>query len=722
MHPYALMSLAAFAVNLGAGFYVLSRGPKYLVNRLAFAVLMALAAWAAGEFIMRSSITTKSALLGGKIAGLGWCFVAPLFLLFVLAFTGKTNWLKKPIVYFLLFTPGIIFLVTLWNTDLIFKGLEKSYWGYREIPGTLRMFSVLWVGILFLLGVGLLAWSWRTTTSHRKRINTGFVLIASLIPFCTGLVTDIILPIAGYRMVELTMLASTAVGPVVVYAVISRGLLSNIPSSLGGAIITKIREAVMVTDSEGLIEAANPAAELLTGYKQSELLETPIKRLFNAKQLVESLMMEPTAQPTWISLLSKNGDAIPVTLSSEPVKKNSGSVEGSVVVLHDMRESLKLLRAEHEAQQAIAEVEAERYRSEDLRRSHDELLELSTFLESAIENIAEPLWIKDENYRFVFANRVFCELSGFTKEEILGKTGEDVFGEEQGEVFREKDVEAFTTGRLVKVDETTVFDKYGNMHVVRILRAPLKDESGKVKYLVGALDDITEQKMLEQDRLDFIRVAAHELRTPLTSLKLGFDVLAAETRGSLDEDQQRTLDVLSLSIERLSTLARNLLDLANIDADLLLMEMKPVEVQPLLEEVATMFSNIISEKGLYCRIKNDGGLKTAHADPDRMSQVLANLVSNAVKYTEKGGITISAVGSSDDFIEICVSDTGLGIPPDRQQSLFTGFSRDPVAASNEGTGLGLSIAKGIIEAHGGHIWVESKVGEGSHFHFTVPVL
>jgi len=190
----------------------------------------------------------------------------------------------------------------------------------------------------------------------------------------------------------------------------------------------------------------------------------------------------------------------------------------------------------------------------------------------------------------------------------------------------------------------------------------------------------------------------------------------------LNVEQQRSLDVLSLSIERLSTLAKNLLDLASIDADLLTMQMQPVEVKPLLDEVVTMFSNIIGEKGLYCRVDTDGELKRAHADPSRISQVLYNLVSNAVKYTETGGITISARDYTGDFMEICVTDTGSGILPDQHESIFSGFSRARDANNREGTGLGLSIAKGIIEAHGGRIWVQSNVGEGSAFYFTLPVI
>jgi len=350
----------------------------------------------------------------------------------------------------------------------------------------------------------------------------------------------------------------------------------------------------------------------------------------------------------------------------------------------------------------------------------NELKQLSAFLEGVIDNIAEPLWIKDRDYRILFVNKAFCELAGLPAGEMIGKTGHQITTRDRADAFRQNDAEAFRTGKPYEEEENIINQRDGTVRVVRTVRAPLEDQEGDVEYLVGILYDITEQRRLDTARLDFIRVAAHELRTPLTSLKLGFELLARETRGALDEEQQRSLDVLSLSIERLSSLARNLLDLASMDAGLIALNRQPVEIKPLVDEAVALFSSTIAGKGLYCEVALDGNLRPAYADASRLSQVLYNLVSNAVKYTEAGGITISARDPGDDFLEICVADTGVGISPAEQGSVFTSFvkARD-ASGGREGTGLGLSITKAIVEAHGGAIRVESHPGKGSRFYFTV---
>jgi signal transduction histidine kinase len=235
------------------------------------------------------------------------------------------------------------------------------------------------------------------------------------------------------------------------------------------------------------------------------------------------------------------------------------------------------------------------------------------------------------------------------------------------------------------------------------------------------ITDVTEQKRLESARLDFIRIAAHELRTPLTSLKLGFDILARETRGALNDEQQRSLDILSLSIERLSRLSRNLLDLASMDAGLITLNLQEVELESMFAEAAAVFSGEVAKKGLEMRIVVPPGTRPVRADASRLSQVLYNLVSNAVKYTDEGSITLTAADGGDGMLLISVTDTGTGIPASQKEAIFTRFVKAQSAeTAREGTGLGLSITKAIVEAHGGVIKVYSRLGVGSTFSFTVP--
>lgn len=479
-----------------------------------------------------------------------------------------------------------------------------------------------------------------------------------------------------------------------------------------------------MTGSEGTIETVNPAAERLTGYTADELVGTRADRLFvedaGKAEIIEA--DERSGRNVTLSLcLTREGEPVPVTRSTGDVRSRSGRKLGEVVIVNDMREALKLIEAEREARAATARARAERDRAEILRRNQEELRTLSEFLESAIENIAEPFFIKDVGLSYIYANRALSELLGYPREDIIGKADHDLFDPEQADLFGEDDRRVFREGTLVEMEEGTIDDREGTRHTVRMLKTPLKGEGGEVEFLVGIVNDITEQKQLENARLDFIRIAAHELRTPLTSLKLGFELLARETRGVLDSEQKRSLEVLSLSIERLSRLSKNLLDLASIDAGLTTLFKGPFDVGPLLEEAVAVFEGSIREKGLTAVVDVEPGLGRAMADPGRISQVLFNLVSNAIKYTTEGSITLSAYSSGNGFLEICVADTGVGIPSAHRESIFTRFVKaQSTATAREGTGLGLSIAKAIVEAHGGDIRLESAVGKGSRFCFTVP--
>ena len=135
MNAYAYLSLVAIVANGVAGVCVLSRGPKLRLNRLVFAILMALVVWASGEFIMRTADTAQAALRGSRIAGLGWCLLGPVYFLFVLAYTEKEELLANPLTYLVVFLPGAFFLVMLWTTDLIFQGFAPSYWAIRRSGG-----------------------------------------------------------------------------------------------------------------------------------------------------------------------------------------------------------------------------------------------------------------------------------------------------------------------------------------------------------------------------------------------------------------------------------------------------------------------------------------------------------------------------------------------------------------------------------------------------------
>lgn len=714
--------LIAMSIDVAIGILVLYRGRRNLVNRLFFGISCSLAIWSLGEFMQRMATTSSTAIWGAKIGALGWCTVGALYVSFCLELTEwPSGTLKRLLMHFANIS-AVAILVLTWSSQLIYEDFSYTPEGYREVGGLLRMPSKVYVVLLMLAGLLILMRYLRSDAPLHKRTGVGYVAVATLIPLVFGIISDVMLPFFNVYL----PVSSTSAGPVMAaivgYAVIRHDFMTNIASSLSGAVISSIDEAVFIADSQDVIETVNPNAVKLTGYTENELVGSHLDRLFieyrhgNAPSSALSGSGE-----LWSLCLSKTGQAIPVSKSVGTINKRNGKAVGSVVVIHDMRDTLKLLEAEREARAATAEMHTERRRSETLRRAREEMKEQSDFLQGIIDNIAEPVFIKDRDHRYVLVNRSLCEASGYRFEEMIGNTDYDMTTPEQARIFAETDDAVFTKGEIVEINSELITAREGADRLFRVIKAPVKNSLGETEYLVGIMSDITEQKALEHARLDFIRIAAHELKTPLTSLKLGFELLTRETRGSLNEEQQRSLEILSLSIERLALLAKNLLDLANMDAGLMILNKSEIEIEPLLEEALGMFEGQARKKGLECEIAVDPGLGRVLADPNRMSQVLFNLIGNAVKYTDKGNIKVSASVLDDGYVEICVSDSGVGIPPAKRDSIFSRFSKvDSAETAKEGTGLGLSIAKSIIEAHGGSIRLESRSGRGSRFYFTLP--
>lgn len=239
---------------------------------------------------------------------------------------------------------------------------------------------------------------------------------------------------------------------------------------------------------------------------------------------------------------------------------------------------------------------------------------------------------------------------------------------------------------------------------------------------VIVLHDITELRKLERIRRDFVANVTHEFKTPLTAIQ-GF----AETLlgGAMDDPENRTrfLEIILEHSRRLARLTDDLLELSKMDADRLDLEIERLSVPQFLQNCMETAQRPAAAKNLQMSVSLPEGVPDIAAERRRLAEVLQNLLDNAIQYTPSGGrITVSASSDKNEVI-FTVADTGIGIPQLDQPRIFERFYRVDVARSREvgGTGLGLSIAKHLVEAHGGRIWVESEVGRGSQFHFSVPV-
>jgi signal transduction histidine kinase len=245
----------------------------------------------------------------------------------------------------------------------------------------------------------------------------------------------------------------------------------------------------------------------------------------------------------------------------------------------------------------------------------------------------------------------------------------------------------------------------------------------KANIEIHAFSRSLEEKVEErtQELREFVSIVAHDLRSPLTVIRGYTEILQEEQESRSDKRKERALDTISANVEHMLQMTEELLELSRLQSGTVQFDMETLPIEVVIEEVCTSFEQQVAEKRLGLKVELPPDLPRVRGDRSHLTQVLNNLVVNAYNYTPSGAIIVGA-RQRDGFVEVSVSDTGIGIPPEDQQRLFTHFFRGQhhLVRSHRGTGLGLSIARSIVEAHGGEISVESEVGKGSTFRFTLP--
>ena len=243
----------------------------------------------------------------------------------------------------------------------------------------------------------------------------------------------------------------------------------------------------------------------------------------------------------------------------------------------------------------------------------------------------------------------------------------------------------------------------------------------RTRALTQALEEV---RTVSKRKTDFISAVSHELRTPLTSIKGYAAILAAEKLGALPPAAKERLEKINIHSDELVHMVNDLLDIARIEAGKTIMKIEEYDLQTIAANIADLISIQCKSKNIELAVDIQPHLPAVLVDRSQIERVFINLLGNAVKFTPQDGkITIHARKKDDTLIEVGISDTGIGIPPDAQARLFQEFYRvdNPINQQVKGTGLGLSLVKHIVEAHKGSIWLQSSPGKGSSFNFTLPV-
>lgn len=360
--------------------------------------------------------------------------------------------------------------------------------------------------------------------------------------------------------------------------------------------------------------------------------------------------------------------------------------------------------------------------------------ETLAYLSAIINNLADGLLVTDTRGKISHWNPALLAMFNREGIDLLEQDCEDIFSHEVAElvaITKENFKEVFTA------EVKLVGNRFGKAVATAILTdAESPERSDTCLGSVILIRDITIEKEVDQVKTDFISTVSHELRTPLTSI-LGFaKIVSKKLEDTIfpkvqveNEKTQRTIRQVSQNIdimvsegERLTKLINDVLDIAKMEAGKIDWNMQYFSVDELIERAASATFALFEQKGLELLVDVKEDLPEIMGDRDRLLQVVINLISNALKFTDEGSVTCKA-SCMDHDITISVIDTGIGIPEADQPKIFEKFKQvgNPLTDKPKGTGLGLSICQQIVKHHGGKIWVESELGKGSTFSFTLPI-
>ncbi|MFB2923556.1 MULTISPECIES: PAS domain S-box protein [Aerosakkonema] len=312
---------------------------------------------------------------------------------------------------------------------------------------------------------------------------------------------------------------------------------------------------------------------------------------------------------------------------------------------------------------------------------------------------------------------------------ICGYTFDEALGDGWLEFVHPEDREWLIGQRSQTLSEQQEFSaevryihKDGTIHFAQMRTSPLSRTSTQLIGHVGTVEDVTERRVIEQMKSEFVSIVSHELRTPLASIRGSLGLLAAGVFKNKPESAQQMLDIATHDTERLVRLVNDILDLERLESHKVNLNKQWCDAATLLEQSVKTIQSLAVESHIVLSVEPTS--VQVWADSDRIIQTLVNLVSNAIKFSPAHSTVTLSVQEQADRVLFQVKDQGRGIPADKLEAIFGRFQQVDASDSRQkgGTGLGLAICKSIVQQHGGRIWVESVPGQGSNFYFTLPKL
>lgn len=404
---------------------------------------------------------------------------------------------------------------------------------------------------------------------------------------------------------------------------------------------------------------------------------------------------------------------VPLMVGGEPLGAVhlSARLDASAVSLHHV-DMLTLLA--HQAAAAIRNIQL-----------FEQTRQLKDYFQDCLESLANAVVVLNRESRVTIVNRSAAELLGLDRNGITGRSYRDVFPDRVLDTLDRLVTDALLSKRVAEREIELPRDPADALPVA-IASSRLTDSGGNLLGVILLFRDLTltreidHLRRLDQLKNEFVSNVSHELRTPLTSIKAYAESLLDTVEDTDIATRREFLGTITEECDRLSRLISDLLDLARIERGRYELQKEPTDLIPLIRRTVAFFAG--TSKIHQFRVETPGDLPLVLVDPDGINQVLTNLIGNAVKYSPQGGEIAVRVHREPERFVIEVADPGIGIFEPDLERIFEKFYRtdNAISAAIGGTGLGLHISKYIVEAHGGHIEVESEHSVGSRFRFWLP--
>jgi PAS domain S-box-containing protein len=447
---------------------------------------------------------------------------------------------------------------------------------------------------------------------------------------------------------------------------------------------------------------------------------TPEQRAFASVEIRRSLYEQGRWRGETYFRNWQTQQAIPVSAEHFLIRDpKTGRLLGMGTITRDISEARRLAA---EREQLLARERQARRQAETV---NEQLHQSEERFRLTLDEAPIGMALVTPDRRFSRVNRALCDMVGYSPDELSKMTYPTITHPDDVSTDREL-LARLARGEIPRYRiEKRYIRKDGEIVNIVLSRSILRDRDGALLYYITQMEDITEIKRAEEalqhavaERDQVLRIVAHDLRNPLNNIILASSTMARSGR----EFERDPKEIILRATARMNRLIQDLLDVSLVEAGQLKVEPKRVSAAGVVCDAVEMQAPLASSTGIDVRLAVESGLHDVWGDRDRLLQVLENLIGNALKFTPAGGHITVGAAPRDHEVMFWVADTGCGIAPQDLTHVFNRFWQATTRTGRLGAGLGLSITKGIVEAHGGRIWAESQLGEGSSFFFTLPLV